>query len=273
MGSFTMGVIVGESNKDNLQNFLNKAVNESNIYTDKAYEHCIKAEALRIQNYFFESIEEYLNSISYNNNNPDAFKGMGLSYKELGNISLAIEALETAKKLAPFDKHIYYELACCYLLEGKGCKAIKALIRAIKLDPKYIDAQFKLAIAHELVDEPEIAEAIYKKIIEQRKSYLAAYDNLGSLYIRLFRYQDAIKIFNELLKINPDFYRALLGIGVAFDKAGKRVEAMRYYKKYLAKKPNSGNARYINDRLAAIREERSYINRSHIKLIHNNTGN
>jgi len=67
-----MGVVGEEFDK--LRMFLNKPKGNKNAYVDKAYEHCVKADGLRIQNYFFESIEEYQNAVNLNSNNAEARK-------------------------------------------------------------------------------------------------------------------------------------------------------------------------------------------------------
>ncbi len=261
-----MGVIVEEFKKDKLQSFLNK-LKDRPIYDNKAYQHCIKADALRMKRLFMESIKEYQNALIYDEKNPEAFKGLGISFKETGRLVDSINSLNEARKLSPFDKSIYYELACAYLLNNKPCPAVKALVRAIKLDRDFIEAQFKLAIAHEMLEEEEMAVMIYEKVIEQRPSYIAAYNNLGGLYIRLHMYEEAICTFRKILSINPEFVRAYLGIGVAFDNLNRFCDAMRNYKKYLEQKPASANAVYLRDRIRIIKNNRGPLSKSHLKLI------
>lgn len=263
-----MGIVSGNSSADQLEKFLNKIDHPEKNNSVKAYEHCIKADALRIKNLYWESISEYLTAITYDENNIDILKGLGLSYKSVGYNKSAIETLNKAKKIASFDKEVYLELGICYYLENKFEKAFKALKTAIKLDPNYIYAQFHLAITHELANEVDLAIKIYTKIIEEKPSFIAAYNNLGGLYLRIGMSIQGIDIFQKIIKINPDFARAYLGIAVCYDKMGNKNNSVRYYKKYMQMKPESGNIPYIIDRITTIKSENPILEKSHLRLVH-----
>lgn len=263
-----MGVVVGDFKRNVLDKFLNKVTVPHIQRHEKSYEHCVKADALRIKDYFYESIDEYLNALSFDENNPEAYKGMALSYKKLGDFEKAIGSLHKARKLTPFDKSIYFELGECFVSVEKACCAVKHYVKAIKLDRGFIEAQFKLGVAHELLEEDDVAIMIYNKIIETTPSYIAAYNHLASLYMRLDRHYEAIKVFKDILGINPEFARAYLGLGVAYDKQERFGEALRFYSKYLEMKPKSGNAEHIIDRINCIRYERQNSGENrHLKLV------
>lgn len=262
-----MGIVSKNSSDNKLHNLLNKIDNPQKQQNKAAYDHCVKADALRIQNYFWESIDEYLSAISCDESNYEAYKGLALSYKQVGYIKSAIESFEKAKKLAPFDKAIRYELGYCYYQANKLPKSMKELQKAIKLDPEYIDAQFQLAVVHELINELDLAIKIYQKIIKERPSFIAAYNNLASLYIRIGLLDKAISIFKELLIINPDFVRAYLGIAVAYDKMNNTNDAVRFYRKYMEIKPNSVNIPYIVERLSELKKESKPSSKTHLKLV------
>ena len=60
-------------------------------------------------------------------------------------------------------------------------------------------------------------------------------------------------VLHQILKINPDYYRAYMNIGLCFDKLGKRADAQRYYRKFLLKKPNSHQAQFVKTRLERLK--------------------
>ena len=64
-------------------------------------------------------------------------------------------------------------------------------------------------------------------------------------------------IDNKVLKLNPDYHRAYLGIGICFDKLNKSTDATRYYKKFLAYKPNSHHTPFVKERLSRIAQSQS----------------
>lgn len=71
--------------------------------------------------------------------------------------------------------------------------------------------------------------------------------------MKLNDYKEASLLYNKILKLNPEFYRAYLGIGTCFDKLGKRIEAQRYYRKFLLKKPNSHKAPVVKARIEKLK--------------------
>jgi tetratricopeptide (TPR) repeat protein len=149
--------------KENISDFSVKA------HLDKptlAYQLFVKADALRLANFFKEAVGRYLNSILLDRGNADSYYGLGICYKNLNRIDKAIEALEKAKKIREMDFSIYYELGVCHLLNGDVCSATKNLIKSLKLNPKNINAQIQLAITHEIMEENDMALMIYQKIIE-----------------------------------------------------------------------------------------------------------
>lgn len=249
-----MGVVVGNFSKNRINKLSNTI--KTRLETDISYKHCIKGDALRINDMFTESIEQYLESIDLNSYNPDAFKGLGSSYRELGMNKSAAEAFEKARKISPFDKNIYYELACCYLQEQKPYLAIKYLIYAINLDNNFVEALQKLAKAHEMLSEYDLSILIYKKIIEVRPSNINTYYSLASLQLKEGMLVDAGKTFKQLLSINPEYTKAHLGLAIAFDKMGETEKATRYYRKYIKLKPNSINSVYVIERTKVINQNK-----------------
>jgi len=268
-----MVIIISNIVTDRIQGFLNKTIICESLDKERklSYEHCVKADALRIRNYFLESVTEYLLALSYDENNKDAFKGIGLSYKQLGKIQNAIIAFEKAVKLSPFDKNVRYELAGCYYQNNNLKQAFKEYKRVIKLDPDFTDAQNNLALVHELCGETDMSIKIYNKIIETDPSYLSAYNNLGSLYLRMENFSMALKVFRKAIKINKEFSRAYLGLAITFDRMFCPSDAIRYYKKYLNIKPNSANVGYIIQRIKELKLEKKGLQRpkTMLKLVAN----
>lgn len=264
-----MGIVSGNSSAKNFEMLLNK-VDHPEKDNFQTYEHCVKADALRIQNLYWESIEEYLQALSFDENNVDALKGLGKSYKHVNYMKSAIEVLTKAKKIVPFDKEVYLELGICYYIDSKFSQAFKYLKRAIKIAPNYTEAQLHLAIAHEFANEIDLAIKVYNKIIEEKPSYVAAYNNLGGLYLRLNMCTAGVETFSSLLRINPEFARAFLGIAICYDKMDNTTLAIKYYKKYMQIKPNSDNIPYVLDRLKSMKEEQVVLNPTrpkHLKLV------
>jgi len=234
--------------------------------TKKFYKLLVKADALRINKMFQESIKHYLSALMIDRKNVQIYIGLAQSYMHLDNTDKAIETLEKARALEPNNPEISFEIGKCFMRMGLPCVAAVSLKETILLDKNNLEAQLQLGVAHELTGEPDMALKIYQRIIEKHPSFLKAYQHKAALLVELHSYQEAAAVFCELIKINPQYYKAVLGIGICFDKMGKTSSAVRYYKKFLQLKPNSKNAPDVTSRLSQIRKGRVVSAKNFLKL-------
>ncbi len=261
-----MSIVFNNNSCDRLQGLVNKV--ETSISKEPAYYHLVRADALRIKKHFWDSIEEYLTAIELDNQNIEAFKGMGLAYKQIGCVKSAVNSFNAAKKLNPFEKYLYFEAGCCYCMEQNYHDAINEYKKALKLCPDYIEARYNLALSYEMIHQYDLAVEQYIILINKKPEFTKAYNNLGSLYMKFNDYKLSLNVFRDLLKHNHDFSRAYLGIAISADKLGESAMAIRYYKKYLNSNPNSDNVPYIIDRLGELNgKRRAYAEKSHLMLV------
>lgn len=234
--------------------------------TKRAYRFLVKADALRINKMFQESVKHYLSALMIERNNIQIYIGLAQSYLHLDNIDKAVEVLEKAKNLEPNNPDIPFEIGKCFLRMGLPCVAVVNLKEAILLDKGNIEAQLQLGVAHELMEEYDIALMIYQRIMEKNPSFLKAYQHKAALLVELLQYQEAAGVFAQLIKINPQYYKAILGIGICFDKMGKTSGAIRYYKRFLELKPNSKNAPDVVLRLQQIQKKHCLSKENFLRL-------
>ena len=223
-----------------------------------------KANALRLENMFKEAISSYLNAILIDRNDFESYFGLGICYKHLKQYSKAIKYFDIASSLKNDNYEVFYELGLCHLLDGSTCGAIKNFVQAIQINLDNPDAILQLGVAHEMCEETELALMVYQKLIETTPGFIKAYDHKSALLMKLGNYKEASAVLHEALKLNPNYYKAYAGIGVCFDKLGKRSNAQRYYRKFLSQKPFSHNAEFIKNRLDKIRVHKS--NENHLLL-------
>lgn len=233
--------------------------------TKKINDFCIKADALRNENSFKEAAANYLNSILIDRKDAYSYYGLGVCCKHLKDYARAIRYLEKATEIDEEYYDAFFELGVCHLLEGIPCGAIKNFVRAIQIDPEKPEAILQLGIAHELCEEYDLALMIYQKLIDNSSGFLKAYEHKSTLLMKLDRYQEASKILNELLKLNPEYYRAYVGIAICFDKLGRKIDALRYYRKFLQKKPFSHQAQFVKTRLLKLKS--CFDSKNNLKIV------
>lgn len=199
-----------------------------------------------------EALNEYLKTLFSEKRNPKSYLGVSRAYKELKEYDKAIKHLEKAKNIASFDYEIYYELGLNHLLNTDFEKATKNFRKTIKLNPDFLNAQVQLAISHELMDEPEMAYKIYEKIIEEKPDFIIVHNHKAGLLMSMGDFEEAARIFFDILRIDDEYFRAYLGLGICFDKMEKYSYAVRFYKKYIEKNPEGEAVKSIASRIIDI---------------------
>lgn len=249
------------------QNSFNKVKFSTNpVKKDKAFFNSL-GDSFMLKNEYRKAVKEYLVSLMVDKNNIPACKGASKAYKNLKEYDKAIKHLKNARNIYGFDSEIYYELGLNYLLNADNINAQKNFIRTIKLEPNNKNAQIKLALTHELSGEEDMAILVYNTIIERYPQYIPAMANLASLYIEAEEYKKAIALFKKILKINEEYYRAYLGLGLCFDKMGKYIYAVRFYKKYIAYKPHSQTTKSLVGRIYEIYKNKEKVKSTNLKIV------
>ena len=213
------------------------------------------ADNLRKKEFYKQAVPKYLNAIMLDRDNAKSYFGLGLCYKHLENYKKAIYYLEKSAKIKQ-DYDTYFELGVCHLLEGIPCGAIKNFVQAIQLNPDSSDAILQLGISHELCEEYDMALMIYQKLIETSPKYIKAYDHKSSLLMKMSRYKEASFVLNKIMKLDSTYTNAYVGIGICFDKLGKKSVAQRYYRKFLSNNQGSEKADFVISRIQKLRQNK-----------------
>lgn len=216
-----------------------------------------QAQKLLKQKQFKAALISYLNLLMLDKKNISSYIGISKAYKNLKEFDKAIKYLDAAKKIDENNFEVFYELGINRLLNAEPVKALNCFHKAIQLNPKNLNAQIQLAISHELLEEPEIALMIYDKILEEKPGFILCHNHKAGLFMQLGEFEEAARVFKQILKIKPGYFRANLGLGICFDKLERKHFAIRYYKKYIAKKPYSNTTKALVGRIVEIYSKKS----------------
>ncbi len=98
----------------------------------------------------------------------------------------------------------------------------------------------------EAYDEPDnkVKIKLYKKAIEIKPDYNAAYNNMGNVYNDLKDYQQAISAYKKAIEIKPDNSAAYNNMGIAYDDLTDYKQAINAYKKAIEIKSDYSDAYY-----------------------------
>ncbi|MEB3245653.1 MAG: tetratricopeptide repeat protein [Vampirovibrionales bacterium] len=206
-----------------------------------------------------KALQLYTDAISVNPNAVAPWMGLARCYSRLGAYADAVIALEQVLEINQFSGEAHLELGKAQNHLGQYESARMHFERATRLMPTSIDARFGLALLEELANDAEIsalhrAVGLYQQVLKLDKAYLPAYNNLGSLYLRLGELGKAQALFRRMTDLAPTFSRGYWGLGMVFDRNGEPEKSLRYYRKTLELSPNNPYRQAIIDRIADIEQ-------------------
>jgi tetratricopeptide (TPR) repeat protein len=167
---------------------------------------------------------------------------LGMCYNQLGQYDKAILALEDAVKSKPQEQPYNYQLALTYQKAKEYEKAEQTYRNLIALSPQ--DALNYYSMIIRMYDEagmPEKAIGAAQKIIELNPKSEISILNLGIIYYKLKRYDEAIATFRQALAVKPDYEMAQNYIGVSYAQEKKYKEAIEAFREYVRLVPDSAD--------------------------------
>ncbi len=226
----------------------------------------------------------YQKALALNPNDPAALFGMGevalldKEYKE------AIPHFEKALALVPVANRIHYSLMMAYrglgemdkarnhmnqsgkigvrvadplldgiqrylrgervhLIRGKAAfgaghyqNAAEEFAKAVRSKPDSLRAQLNLGTTLGLLNRTEEALTIFQAVLKQDATNQTAQYNTGFLFSKMQKYPEAEQHLRKALKLNPEDTTALMVLGGVLYKTGKYEEALKHYDKVIQTK-------------------------------------
>ena len=244
------------------------------------------SEALRAGDY--EQAETLLlEAADANPKSPEVLRLLGGVFFLRGRPLNAAVALKKAEALAPLDERSRFTLVMAYVALGhrdwarpelaklveaapanplypywtgrldfddqQYATAVKSLLRAVELDPRFVKAHDSLGLCYEWLGRFDEAVRSYEEAIrlngEQTKKSPWPSLNLGLLLARLDRLDEAEARFRESLACDPGFALAHYQLGLTLEKKGRATEALAELEEAARLDPASPEAPYALARL------------------------
>ena len=175
-----------------------------------------------------------------------------------GAVNAAISQYNEAIKRSPQNAVLWRDKALVYAADAvarKDVSALKnaedALLRAIELKSDYTDAHFLLAQIFDT--EGNASEAIKRS---EAAAFLSPSDigslfQLGLLYYKSNRLDDARAVLQKAVSINDNYSNARYFIGLIDDRQNKKADAIAQFKKIAVLNPDNGEVKKILGNLKA----------------------
>jgi tetratricopeptide (TPR) repeat protein len=140
--------------------------------------------------------------------------------------------------------------------QGKFKEAIEDYTKAIKLDPKYVDAYFNRGLAWFKIGSFDNAITDYTESIRLDSGAPDAYCNRGFAWHEKGEYDKAIDDYTEAIRLDDHYKSAYLNRGLAKSQKKEYQEAIQDYNKTIALDENYAVAYY--NRGLAFHNKREY---------------
>jgi tetratricopeptide (TPR) repeat protein len=177
-----------------------------------------------------QTLRKLKQAVAANPQDPKAHYSLGLKYESLGDADKALREYQAALRLKPDDDKVLSSLGRVMGQLGEPGPALELLKKAVKLNPKSAEARSLLAAAYNkqgvaFMEQGNLDEA--KQALEagiRAKAGTAETEalrnNLGCLYVKENRLDQAVGTFQEVLRQNPDSAQARYNLALIYYATG-----------------------------------------------------
>lgn len=169
---------------------------------------------------------------------------MGERFLAAGDYTNALKFLLAADQKKPDDPVINYELGLAFDERGIQNEALARFNKAVALKPDYSDAYNALGRFYGRQGNYEMALASFQKALANpfyQNPQLVRY-NLGLLYEAKSNPEEALKQYQEAVRLQPSYGVAYYRMGRAWEEMKRADEAKRAYVKAIQHSPDLAEA-------------------------------
>jgi len=196
----------------------------------KSIDVMMKLAELHLLYQRYSEMNEILNNaLEIDSRNPVAYFMRGFALKEQGDTLNAIRNFNKAVEQNPQYFDAYIELGLMYHARHNPL-ALDYYNNALNINPQSIEALYDKALFYQETNEIQKAKETYQMLIQFDERSAWAYHNLGWIALEKDHdYEEAVKQFNFALNIEPNFVEALYNRGAAYERMGKKQQAIESY--------------------------------------------
>lgn len=173
----------------------------------------------------------------------DVYYNMANAYYMLRRYDRAAKNYENALELDPDNIQAIENLSFTYVKMGQTGKGIETLRKLSAEEGHYRTHYIWGALLHDAGEYKQAEEQLRKSVLLNPDS-IEARDELGKVLIRLDKFEEAIDVFNDILKIDADNYPAWYNKANALMKQNRWKEAVFSYKEAIGIKPDCYKSYY-----------------------------
>lgn len=192
---------------------------------DEPERHISLAVALHLDKQHEEAAKHARIATAKSPDSDDAYYVLGLTLDGLGDRAGAIDAFRLALEIFPEFYDVNHSLGKLLVLDGKQQEGKVYLEKAVKLNPLGDDAMQDLAVTYDMLDEPQLAAAMFAKSLAMNPKNRAARDSYALLLQRLGDYQAAAEQYLLLIEEDPTDVSPRVSLAICWASLNKFSDA------------------------------------------------
>jgi tetratricopeptide (TPR) repeat protein len=187
---------------------------------------------LYLQDGLLEKAEDMLKrAIAIEPMYPEALRNLGKLYLRQDRFDEAAVYLRRTLNLDKNQPYTWYLLGMSQYFSGQVEEAIESYEIAFAMEPGLpVEARYNLGVAYHETARYLNAVRQYEEVLKIDGSHINALNNLGLVYSILGEKERAIQLFNQVLKIDDKNIKARINLGNVFLSTKDLVEAEKIYR-------------------------------------------
>ena len=207
--------------------------------------HYRRGQALKRLERYNDALAAFKLSIAHIPNEERAYYDRFICYMKLNDDEMAIKDLHQVTKFMPYFGPAHRHLGHLLARQGKVNQAIRELEKAVELMPSRTDQLYPMLFPLYL-KKGNFREAVKigESIREEHSKDVKFLFGLGNAYVNIKRYQDARKVYEQAIEVNPGLALAHTNLAVTYLNLNELDSAFRELQAALEIEPESGPSWY-----------------------------
>jgi Flp pilus assembly protein TadD/4-amino-4-deoxy-L-arabinose transferase-like glycosyltransferase len=168
---------------------------------------------------------------------------VGMTYLKQGMFRQCARELEMQLKQDPTWADVHNQLGFAYLQLSELERAQRAMMEARKLDPENASVWYNSGVVYGTAGQPARAESCFRRCVELDATRGECWSRLGVVLLRQRKYAQAVAELEEAVRHRPDHLETKNTLAVAYLRVGREDEARRLWEHILSIDPTNASAR------------------------------
>ena len=213
-------------------------------YDQSSYIYYRKARILTDEKKYEEAIENYKNSLDFDETDIDCYQWISYCYSILKDYEKSIEYANRAIILDKDDAYSYFRKAWALQEMKRYPEAIKLYKECIARNDKYIDAYVNISYIYSKTGDTKQSMLYANKALLINKDYAYAHYRKAWALQESGKFEEALDGYSKAIELDPTDIYNYLGIACVSLNTQANINALLYANKALLIDRNCGGAYY-----------------------------